>query len=917
MKIYTYANPFSLVEEAYWDEIRKAPHFCVSQTLVQGLSRHYGRHVFHYIMTADQVINALHPEWYQSVEVKIEQYVSLSRQIERLESNNLARSFKFNRHRLADALRFAIMLNLDAENFDSSALPVQQAAFLTLFNAVKDEPCWKFDDDSLPYAQRLEAAVQEIFVNEMEETLSQITVEYHLEITKSNPLPDRIFACLETLDKRTEASSADETAKRYKQILEHFTALSLNKPKAIDKVIFNGIHQFTPKILSTIKRLETSGIEVIFLVNYQQRYSHVYDTWKNVYAWTGLEFPEGKAENDREDYRLTGECIGNLLEGRRSGDVHLESTVIAYQNRTEFADHVASRFADAVERSRGIHMALSNMEEQFYGVRSDEVNELLKFYFPEQFGDRHFLSYPIGQFILSLYQMWDEHNGLIVSDTLIRECLSVNIWSLHGAATPISVYEKLHGYIGDLSEIELIIERLKYLQTCIQQIRDKECNPIFREFPFFSVSAHDVGCFIEILSDIKNIADELFSKAQGNNVDFRAHFQKLIGVIGMKLAGSKHVTQAEIGLVKEVQHRLSAMQSSRPIVGSIDDLKETIHYYLQSETNDSGAHWIVRNFEQIDGGVLLSHYTHAKIYHFALLSDRNMKQVNDEFFPWPITAKLLETQENISQDSKTILVSYQEYRNFLRYSVFYGTYFLDSRKQIQFSFVEESDADKDIPYYLLTLLGLTVKQPESITEGTQQSLNIESPRRKDDDLDGLIAQVGQAEQEVFESCPYRFLLNFGLEQSASFSESFDCRRLYSLLLFSETWQHNIGLPAAEISQKLEEENARLSVLFPFWNTVDFVDMVNTAHYYFTNKGMIQQGCVQAYHPNYMRRKTTFKDSRKSIVKPVAFSSEEFKAYLRFTQAKEPVRPPVGEAEILCESCNQRNVCMRKYLLEEQ
>lgn len=914
MKIYTYTNPFNLAQEPYWDEIRKVPHFCVSQTLVQGLNRHYGRHAFNYITTVDKIINALYPEWYQSVAMKIEQYVSISRQIELMGKGNLSKSFKFNQKRLVDALRFAISLNLNAKNFDITKLPIEQAAFLTMLDSIKDEPCWKYDSDSKPYTERLEAAVHDIFVIEMEETLSQITMEYGLKIFKTDALADRIYACLQILDKKT--SPSDEAANRYMKVLEHFTALSMSRPKTINKVVFHAIHQFTPKILSAVKRLEKSGIEVIFLLNYQKRYSHVYDTWKNVYEWTGLEFPEEKGGNDFEDYRLIGECIGNILEGRRSGDVHLESTVIAYQNRTQFTDHVASQFADAIERSRSIHMALSNMDEQFYGVSSDEVNELLKFYFPEQFGDRHFLSYPIGQFILSLYQMWDECNGLIINDTLIRECLAVNIWSFHGTTTPISVYEKLKGYISDLSEISLIIERLEYLKTCIHQFKNNESNPIYQEFPFFNMSEYDVDYFINILKDIKSIADELFSKAQGNMVDFRAHFQKLISMIGIKMAVSKHVTQVEISLVKEVQYRLSTLQTTRPIIGSIDDLKQTIHYYLRNETDDKGAHWIVRNFEQIDGGVLLSRYTHAKTYHFALLSDRNMKQANDEFFPWPITSELLEAQDNITQDSKTILTSYKEYRNFLRYSVFYGTYFLDIHKQIQFSFVEDSDADKDIPYYLLTLLGLETISPEDKRDAEAKNTRIEIRRLKDDKINELVAKVSVPEQEVFVSCPFRFMLNYVLEESACFSEPFDSRRLYSLLLFSEAWRKNVNIPASEIQGKLTEENKRLSDFFPFWKTVDFFDMVNTAQYYLTRNEMIQYGRLKKYQPDYIRRKTTFKDSRKSITQPVQYSPEGLKAYLRFNSSKEPVHPPLGDAEVLCAACNQRNVCMRKYLLEE-
>lgn len=915
MKIYTYANPFTLSQEHFWDEISKVPHFCVSQTLVQGMIRHYGRHVFSYIATVDQIINALYPEWYQSAELKIEQYISVSRQIERMRDSNLSKSFKFNQRQLVEALRFAIVLNLDASNFSKTKLPIEQAAFLTMLDAIRSEPCWQFNGDGYPYSEKLQTAVLGIFANEMEETLSQIIKEYALRIPQSQKLEDRIYSCFEFLDKRTAASANDETANRYKKVLEHFTALTMSKPKIIDKVVFHAIHQFTPKILSAVKQLERSGIDVIFLINYQQRFRHVYDTWEKAYAWTGCVFPQSDEKKDFEEYRLIGECIGNLLEGRRSGDLHLGSTVIAYQNRTQFADQVASCFADAVKRSRGIPMALSNMNEQFYGVRSNEVNELLKFYFPEQFGDRHFLSYPIGQFILSLYKMWDESNGLIVNDTLIRECLSVNIWSFHGQSTPISVYEKLKAYISDLSEIGSIIDRLKYLKTCTHNI-SSENNSIYKEFPFFNLAEYDVEYFINILYDIKSIADELFTKESGNHVDFRAHFKKLIGMIDLKMANSNHVAEAEIKLVKEVQHRLSTLHTSRPIIGSIDDLKQTIHYYLQNETDDKGAHWIVRNFEQIDGGVLLSRYTRAKIYHFALLSDRNMKQANDEFFPWPITADMFKEQEELSQDSQTILLSYKEYRNFLRFSIFYGTYFLDSHKKIQFSFVEGSDAEEDIPYYILTLLNLKAVSPENKRCEATSAISTGIVNVDNGTLCELISKVRVPEQEVFVSCPYRFLLNYVLDESACFSEPFDSRRLYSLLLFSETWQRNVGMPESEIMGKINSENERLKTLFPFWKTVDFVDMVNTAFYYFRNSRMIQNGRVQNYYSPYIRRKITFKDPRKAIIHPVDYSPDRLRAYLGFAEQKEPVYPPMGDAEVLCEACNQRNVCMRKYLLEE-
>ena len=41
IKIYTYADPYSIDREPYWREIENCPHFCVSQTMVNGLEDVY------------------------------------------------------------------------------------------------------------------------------------------------------------------------------------------------------------------------------------------------------------------------------------------------------------------------------------------------------------------------------------------------------------------------------------------------------------------------------------------------------------------------------------------------------------------------------------------------------------------------------------------------------------------------------------------------------------------------------------------------------------------------------------------------------------------------------------------------------------------------------------------------------------
>jgi hypothetical protein len=59
-----------------------------------------------------------------------------------------------------------------------------------------------------------------------------------------------------------------------------------------------------------------------------------------------------------------------------------------------------------------------------------DIHTLLKIYYPEYAKDRHFLSYPIGQFFSAIYRLWDYEKGKISFDVgAIKQCLSSNILS--------------------------------------------------------------------------------------------------------------------------------------------------------------------------------------------------------------------------------------------------------------------------------------------------------------------------------------------------------------------------------------------------------------------------------------------------------------------------------------------------------
>ena len=58
MRILTYADPFSLRDHPeIWELITHHPHYCASDTLVQGLSDYYGRESFDLIRPIQDLID--------------------------------------------------------------------------------------------------------------------------------------------------------------------------------------------------------------------------------------------------------------------------------------------------------------------------------------------------------------------------------------------------------------------------------------------------------------------------------------------------------------------------------------------------------------------------------------------------------------------------------------------------------------------------------------------------------------------------------------------------------------------------------------------------------------------------------------------------------------------------------------------
>ena len=419
--IYTYSNPYKLNEETYWQDIQTCPYFCSSQTLVAGLRSVYSNN-YHkgQVATVQKLIEAVFENW-ESTNTIVKQHThidniiteGLSLSINQTMKENIQKSFLFNREEVFESLRVMFELDMDVSKILLNKLTAEQ-----------------------------------LFI-----------VEIYKQILYSNKKTD--FFLNTNLNE-------DDLDVAIKKALEKDNPDGMKESLDFKRIVIHGVHQFTPVMLRLIEKLSEYK-EVILLFNYQKQYKNIYQTWIDIYSafdhpietHIGQEFKPNMMLQESYKGNLLADNIGKLVEGKKN-EIVQEGLyeIIEYDNLTEFANYVTDVYNAA--KNRNPDNPLRAMNEQFYAADSS-VNNILKIYFPEQFGERKFLHYPLGQFFVALANMWDvNNNGIIISDLNdVKECLSAGILKEEYSGELSTIFNKMIALFDGCDSLDEMTVRLK------------------------------------------------------------------------------------------------------------------------------------------------------------------------------------------------------------------------------------------------------------------------------------------------------------------------------------------------------------------------------------------------------------------------------------------------------------------------
>lgn len=819
--IYTYSNPYEINKELYWDSIKNCPHFCVSQTMANGMMGTYEEMTAGKVSTVENLVKGLFAYW-ESSECKIKQYTVIDEAINRLiiteNSEKIKQSLRFNRKQLSNSLRILFELDMSIEEMRTDLMSEEQRNLVEIYRIIR----------------------------------------------KSDLVQDFML-------KRHFSEAEIENAIREGMKLEREAADISDVD--VDTIVIHGVHQFSPMILQTIE-LVAKYKRVILLFNYQQQYKNVYQTWIDVYSSFDLpiksqftnEFKPNPLQTNSYEGNLLADRMANLIEGHpEEHEEEFPFEVMEFDNNTEFASYVAGVFEDALKRQERDKNArrstLYYMQEQFYAA-NNSVNNILKIYYPGQFGERHFLTYPIGHFFLSITNMWNAEEGGIQIENMndIVECLNSGFIKEETPGKLYSIFNRTKEFFVRAETIGQITELLGKLKKRIGKA-EKDINEkrIGSRLVYFNVTPEEIDVLVEALEQLDQITKLFYADFEETDNNFKKFYKRIKDFLETRILEVEELEDEFRDVVKRVLARLEEIDKI-DATGSFDVLKETMSYYLKQEAKKGiSANWIVRDFEQIDGDILKSRKQNKDIvYHFACLSDSDMNVTCRDRFPWPLDVAFFEVaQDPVDWKYQVYVKSRREYKNFKRYALIYGLQF--NRVKFKLSYVKNVDDKENEMFYLLKILEAKKTYPEAESTGTLA----EAVRHFQFDIN-TVNNYGQYDFYRYRICKYRFLLESTIEKRAVFRDHFLLLKYLEILLENAARVTLQGQIATEgmLLDTLNDEYRKLERKFEFVKDMhtERMDIITSAKNYLQQSVLRNSATFPTISPTddiYMKKREEF------------------------------------------------------------
>ena len=530
------------------------------------------------------------------------------------------------------------------------------------------------------------------------------------------------------------------------------------------KIVLHGFYYITPLQQRMFDYFELAGYDLIYLFPYNDRYPVAMEAWDIAYSPEKGYPPKGHwVMNASQEYNVFGEILsGNTV----SADC---AKIVKLSNEVEFARYIKS------EKNKG---------RLIYSPNAQYANQILKAFYPEEFEDRRWLSYPVGKFLVALHSMWNEGtSSVMITMPLLRECFSSGWISINDVSSNRYMREldKLEAYFSDCRTIDEWRNRLQLLNVIYDvivtpaeeknegsRILKKHSSPL-KAFSQFSIDRERLADVSSLIDSIIQLVYVLFE--ENNETNISKHMDKLLKFFNQEDV-SDSLLEEETAVVDELLTAISRLRH-KDYDCNIDDIANAIHFFLagtleKDEDSESGMVFLL---SQVESAYVKRKNRTIDICNCELsnLPGEKKKAV------WPLTVQLLENYVqntgnkwlSLALDNLTLSPVYNRYYFFCAFN----------SSHVELSWIQYTGSKKNAQAPYLSMLEYCGAEK---SDG-QEIANIQKTETSEVSLYSLyeydgINRLGEklikdAKME-YAVCPMRYLYGYILDELPSFSSEF-------------------------------------------------------------------------------------------------------------------------------------------------
>ena len=574
---------------------------------------------------------------------------------------------------------------------------------------------------------------------------------------------DRELALLQDVWKSLESSSdgiktirnVDPNETCIQNIRNYITNVSRSD---VDTIVIHGFYFITPIQERMMRVLETAGYQLLFIFLYDDSHRYANEIWRLLYN-DKYKLPEnewlkvGAPQENR---------FGDLLE-KRSQNIN-GVKLIEYRSLEEFVNDVRP----------GIDSPF------LFSPDYVSANDMLKEFYPELYGKRPLITYPIGGFIELLHRMWDSDTDSIILDPdLLSECFSYGWLTYKG--------KRSNAYMLDLQKLIPFFrgcrtendwnKRLKILHE-IQDVAvsafpsdgDRWKMVLGNPLNYFSMFDVDGGgtAVVSLIGNLIRSAKSLFGEGHGCLVN--EHLNRLQAILNGEVIDDETM-RMELKAASDALNHLKS--SNNQLVFLPTDISNAISMYLR---NEYGSDDMKDEDSRVSPLYGLETIPYDRV-HIVLANQKNLPGGNGDYV-WPLDQHVIEelikcqiqTDDNPLLENTAFITKTTSIANrYLTYSAFLSD-------EVTISWIRELDGKTYPPSpYIELIRTVTNKNVENIPYS-------HSTKQRIDTISDASPKVGTIKPldvnkipdiiKDFSLCPRMFLYDFVLNRNPTFISEF-------------------------------------------------------------------------------------------------------------------------------------------------